>query len=480
MPQETIRDYVIYLRKSKGRAGIARQRRESLAYVARVRGRVVEEFVDADTTAFAKVGEDNALRPDYERMLEYLRDDHRDPPLSILAWHVDRLSRNSAEVRPLTAICAKGGHLVETPRSGVYDLSTSNGRKRMRDDVSDAEGEVDHMIERIDSAKAEAAAEGRWLGGPRPFGFKKDGIRHRKDEAAALVKACDDVQAGTSLNAIAREWNAQGLETTGGAAAWDATAVRRVLLRPRNAGLMVWRGEIIGKASWKPIVKEPAWRSVVRTLEDPARRTTPGPERRWLGSGLYVCGVCDKPRLVARSSGTGTSGGEGARRPAYRCGPGQHVNRDAVLLDRFVAKHIVARLSRADARELLVDDERDDIAELEAELLAKREELAGWRDDAATGAVTRIAFKPVERRLLREIADVEAKLIRPDRALILKDLIEADDVGAAWLDTPLDRRRAVLGELFTVVIHPAPKGRPRGWRPGEPYFDADSIDVVPV
>ena len=30
---------------------------------------------------------------------------------------------------------------------------------------------------------------------------------------------------------------------------------------------------------------------------------------------------------------------------------------------------------------------------------------------------------------------------------------------------------------MTITILPAPKGRPKGWRPGQPYFDPDSIRV---
>jgi hypothetical protein len=156
------------------------------------------------------------------------------------------------------------------------------------------------------------------------------------------------------------------------------------------------------------------------------------------------------------------------------------VTRDAEALDAFVVEHIVARLSRPDARDLLVDETQKDVKKLEAALLEKREELGEWRAAAGAGEVTLVAFKPVERRLLGEIEEIERTLLRPDRALILRDLIEADDAGAAWLGTPLDRQRAVLAELFTVTVNPAPKGRPKGWRPGEPYFDPDYIDVVPV
>jgi site-specific DNA recombinase len=477
MAQDYERDCVIYLRKSKGKAGIDRQRKEDRAYAERLRWRVIAEFTEPNTTAFAKVGEEDAPRPEYEQMIEFLQRDDRSPALGIIAWHPDRLSRNSGEVRPFIAVCAKGGHLVDTPRAGRYDLSLPSGRKRFRDDISDAEGEVDHLIERVDAQKAEAASEGRFLGGGRPFGFKRDGVRHKESEAELIRQACRDVLAGDSIRSIARRWNEQGIPTAGRASEWSTRAVWRLLVRPRNAGLMLWRGQVIGAASWEPVVDEATWRAVVRTLEDPARRTTPGSVRRWLGSGLYVCGVCGQPNLGVRKAGP--AGPTGNRR-AYKCGPGNHVSRDAEALDAYVGEHVVAWLSRPNARELLHANDREDVANLEAELLAKRGEVDKWRAAAGAGEVSLAAFRPVEQRLLAEIAEVEAQLIRPDRALILRDLIEAPDVGVAWLAAPLDRQRAVLAELFTVTVLPARRGRPKGRRPGEPCFDPEFIDVTPV
>jgi hypothetical protein len=32
--------------------------------------------------------------------------------------------------------------------------------------------------------------------------------------------------------------------------------------------------------------------------------------------------------------------------------------------------------------------------------------------------------------------------------------------------------------VASITVNLAPKGRPMGWEPGQPYFDADSIEVV--
>jgi site-specific DNA recombinase len=104
----------------------------------------------------------------------------------------------------------------------------------------------------------------------------------RESEAAEIRKATDDLLAGMSLHAIARDWNARGVTTSTGNP-WKPTEVRKLLARPRNAGLMEHRGEVVGRAEWAAIVDEPLWQAVRALLADEKRRTTTGNARRWLG-----------------------------------------------------------------------------------------------------------------------------------------------------------------------------------------------------
>jgi recombinase-like zinc beta ribbon protein len=98
---------------------------------------------------------------------------------------------------------------------------------------------------------------------------------------------------------------------------------------------------------------EATWRAVGSILSDPGRRTnTTGSNRvKWLGSGLYVCGVCGQPAL--RVSQTGNH-----RLPAYRCKARDntrqsgHVTRAAQYLDDYIERIIMARLQQPDATDL--------------------------------------------------------------------------------------------------------------------------------
>lgn len=492
------REYVLYLRKSKGRAGIARQRRETTRHIEQIGGKVVGEFVDVDTTAYAKPGQ-RAQRDDYLRMLATLRADTRPVPLGVAAWHTDRLNRSTSDADELIDISAEGGHIVETARAGTYDLSTPMGRKRFRQDAVDATYEVDHMIERIEAAKLEAASEGRWLGGRRPFGFEVDGETPRPDEARAIDTGTTAILSQVSLNQVTRDWRATGVLTSGGKVPTPGQ-VRRILLRPRNAGLMVHRGRIVGRAGWLPVLlygefavrhqeaevearaaieeewrtkAETVWRALEAVLGDPDRRTSPGPERRWLGSGLYLCGLdgCDLTMKVGTSSGRGRP-----TRPIYRCsGDARHLVRDAAALDEYVSEAIVARLQRPDLVDLLGVEPAEDTTGLRVELVTLRSRLDELGSAFADGAIDARQLREGSARLRGRVAELEERLAGTAQGSALDGLIGVPDVAERWAELGLDRRRAVLAALLEVTVLPAPKGRPPGWQPGRPYFNEEFV-----
>jgi site-specific DNA recombinase len=486
-------DFVLYLRKSVGRKAVPRQRALTNAYVTQLGGRIIAEFADADRTAFRKPDGDQPKRDGFTAMLDMLRANRR---LALAAWHADRLTRNDEDTAQLIRVCAAGDHLVVTQSGGSYDLSTANGRKRLRDDASAAIYEVDHNRERVLAARAEVASDGRWLGGKRPFGWEPDPdpvdgdgkpmldedgrpvkgmLRLREAEAVALMAAHYDLLGGMPLGAIARDWNAKGILTSAGKP-WRAREVGRVLRRPRNAGLMEHCGQITGPAKWPAIVAEKTWRAVAAMLADPARRTTPGPERRHLLTWLATCGVCGSPVFCTTTSNAASSGG--TRRKTYRCREDTrgHVARDAATLDDFITRLVIERLSRPDAARLLVSrGSKPDIAALQTEAAAIRD-LMKARDRLHRQRVIDDQMLTEGLAELRaELAEVEQKIADAGQADVLAPLI--GNPAEVWDRLSLGQRRAIIDTLMTVTVLPSPKGRPRGWQPGQRYFRADSISI---
>lgn len=467
-------DFVLYLRKSKGRTGIDRQRKITTAHLARIGGNVAGEFTDTDRTAFQKTGGARPRRDGFRAMLAMLQ---ANPGLGVAAWHADRLTRNSEDTEELIKVCAAGGHLIETPRGGSYDLSSATGRKRLRADALDAQYEVDHNTERIVAMKAEHAAAGQWLGGRRPFGYEPDGVTLRPDEAEPLAQAHRAILAGASLHSITRDWATRGILTATGKR-WRPAELRRVLMRPRNAGLLEHLGQITGPAKWPGVVDETIWRGVTAILTDPSRKTTPGPASVHLLSFLARCGVCGGP-VICTSTSRAASKGRG-RRLVYRCREDTrgHLARDKALLDNLAAALVIGRMSREDAADLLTrpgGSRAGELARLYGEKAAIERQMTARDRLHRQRVITDEMLTEGLAELRAELAGVEQQIAEACRADVLAPLI--GDPAGVWNGMSLEQQRAAIARLMTITLMPARRGRPPGWRPGEPYFDPSSVRV---
>lgn len=228
----------------------------------------------------------------------------------------------------------------------------------------------------------------------------------------------------------------------------------------------------MGKAQWEPLLPEDEWRGVRAILSDPGRRTTERYARRYLGSGLYLCGLCGGPLTGNTTAG----GGPGGRQAAYRCRTADrdgasHVVRGVAVLDQFVRGVIVERLSQPDARDAGAPSRVDTLPlQREAQALrARQEELArGW----AAGALTQAQLLAADSELRTRLDAIERRIGAETRGSVLGGLAEAIDVAAVWDALPLDRRRAVLQALVVVTVLPRSR---RGRLPGGAYFDPTAV-----
>lgn len=404
-------------------------------------------------------------RPGYADLLEEVRAGSVD---AVLAWHTDRLHRSPAELEDYIAACEPNGVATHTVKAGPLDLSTPSGRMVARTLGNHARYEVEHAVERMKRAKQRSAESGKWKGGRRPFGYEADGVTIREEEAALIRSAADAILSGASVQSVAREWNAAGSTTTTGKP-WSLAAPRRILLRPRNAGLMEHNGEVVGAAEWPAILEPEKWRAVVGILTNPSRRTNPGPSaRKWLGSGIYRCGECGQG---LRASSRGSAQG------VYRCTDG-HVVRSRSEVDDLVTAVIVERLRRPDVRDLLrVSAAAPDVSELERRAVLLRERLDQLAGMFAEGAIDAQQLGAGTKALKDELQTVRDMIAAAYRGSALEDVADSPDPGAAWLDAPLDRRRAVLALLAEVTIDKAASGRPKGWQPGESYFRPETVRI---
>ncbi|WP_192810052.1 recombinase family protein [Actinomadura rudentiformis] len=425
---------------------------------------VVKVYVDNDLSAYS-----GKPRPAYLRMMRDLAAGNAD---RVLAWHTDRLHRSNTELEDYINVVETHQVATETVKAGPLDLATPTGRMVARQLCAIARYESEHRSERVRLAKQRQAKRGVFSGGTRPYGFEADGSTIKPEEAAEIVRMANAVLSGVPLKAIARDLREREVPNTR-SLRWTSNNVREILLRPRNAGFLVYRPEpkhgqkrdrspyteadIIGTAPWEPILPEDVWRSIVAKLTDPARRTNhePGPAAKWLGSGIYRCPCGGKMRSNTTASV--------AHRPVYRCkdtGAPGHVTIPRADADEYVSRVVIERLSRPDAAELIATPSATiDVPALRAELAVHNARLEQIADDYEQDRITRAQFLTQTDRRRAKAAAIQAQLDQATEQSPLAPLIDVADVAQAWHDLPLGQQRAAIKALFTISIQPCGKGK---------------------
>ena len=514
---------VIYCRISDDRegrgAGVERQERDCRRRAERNGWDVVAVLVENDLSAYS-----GKPRPKYEQMLDMLRTGQAD---AVLALSPKRLYRQIKDAFDFFDLIIKRDIKVETIKQGRYDLTTAEGRRDARRAAIDGQYESEEISERVRDAKADNVAAGEYRGGPRPFAFEADGRTLRSlqcpqcgstegfaadrecekcgadavnvpdSEAWHTDAAMDSVIAGDSLRSICASWREKGITSAGrrrkqpdgtrGEIVYspvDPTGLRRILLRPRNAGLIEADGEVVGRAVWPPLTTEEKWRACKAILENPERRTSTSNGRVWLGANIYAC-WCGE---TVRGSTTGVGGVRKAEadgkthRPAYRCRSGRHVIRDVYALDEFVERLAVERLSRPDAMEQLLppatpEEPQENLA---ADANALRVKLDSITEDYGKDLITRKQWLDATAFTRARLESITAKMAGRAATSVLASVpLGTPEVADLWPGYHLDKRRAIIDALMSVTIHPAKRGRRPGFKPGsgQTYFDDTTIEI---
>jgi site-specific DNA recombinase len=475
---------VIYCRISQDRTGaglgVDRQREDCEKLAERHGWDVVETYVDNDVSAYRK----GKKRPGYQRMLDDL-----DQGLAtiVIAWHTDRLHRSPVELEGYIDVCERRGVSTHTVQAGELDLATSSGRMTARILGAVARQESEHKGERVARARRQKALAGEWMGGIRPFGWglpteqartvvdRKTGEERQEpvldwlkavpEEAEALRFWTDEMLSGGSIRSLVKWCRDKGVTTTRGNAVTHAD-MRDMLLRPRNAGIAVYRGEEVGRGQWEPIVDEAKYRAVCAILKDPARTTNRGAQPKWVGSLIYLCGRegCGTGMTVTMSGGR--------QYPSYRCPTGHGGGRRAEKVDQYVEDVIVERLSRPDAHDLLLPGPDDiDVAGLQAESEEIRQRMTDLGGLFGARLLELEPFTQGMETARAQLDGVTQQLARAATRDPLVDLVGAPDVRKAWKALQLDRQRNVLRALVTVTLLTPRQGR----MPDGGYFDYDAI-----
>lgn len=446
----------LYLRISLDRTGnelgVDRQEEACRDLCRRMGWEVGEVYRDNSVSAIrAKV------RPGFEALLA-------SKPEVVVMWSVDRLVRKGPDLERLITLDIP----VHSVQAGPMDLATASGRLNARLLTSVAQFESEIKSERHKAQHAQRAKRGGKWWTRRPFGYEMDGTV-REVEADALRQVYLDVLAGKSLYAISRELTEAGMLPSQGAKFWRPHALRHLLLSPRNAGIITYQGEEVGRGEWPAIVPEDTFRATQRTLTDPSRRTTKGRfpgKRKTLLSGVLKCAHC----YGSVSTNNRTAGGKNPTRYVYYvCRDHRCFSIRADLTDAICKGAAIEMLSTPEGRKAWAVREADvDVEALRAELADLdtflRELMKQWMakkigpsEYADGSAMAR------DRKL-----EIESELASSGIARAVGEThMTADDVLARWDDDDFtdEQRALVIDHMLGPITVRSPGRGARRVRP---------------
>lgn len=434
---------VLYLRVSLDATGerlAVERHRKDCQRLADLRGWViVGEYVDNSITA----SDPGTRRPEYDRMVEAYAAGAFE---AVICWDLDRLTRQPRQLEDWVEAAETRGLLLVTA-NGEADLSTDGGRMYARIKIAVARAEIERKTARRKSANAQRAQKGLPMSGARLTGYRTtDGVTEVVEAEAEYVREMfKRFAAGDSVRGIATWLNENEAATTRFGNSWNPTSVTGILKNPRYAGRAVYQGQVVPTPGrWEALVDAETFDVVQARLADPRRRTQVGTDRKHLGSGLYVCGVCEA-RVSAFTGGR------------YRCRQA-HVNRTQTVIDPYVLGVMRARLARPDLAELLPGRDDGQARALTGELVRLRKRLETIEEDYDAERIDGRRYAVATEKVKAELVATEAALgqASPGRGTAL---LHAADPVAAFDAAPLMLQRAALESLMTVRLLPAPRGR---------------------
>jgi site-specific DNA recombinase len=472
----------IYIRISKLKRELldAQRQQPPCEAFARAQGwQLVEVYVDDGRSAWRQ----GVRRDAFERMLGDVRAGKVD---AIVSWQMDRLLRRVEDASAILAIARQYGTIISNV-DGSLDLGSASGRKKFYDLAVSAEYASDLSSERLKLKHAELAAEGRFSGGTRPYGFDLEEYvyqdhtgRHIKyrlvvneAEAEHIRAAVVAVLEGRSATSITKEWAAGNVRSTRGRV-FRYGDVKELLLSPRIAGFRNAGGRLV-KAEWEPIITREQHEELKAILGQPRQRgSNQGTARKYLLTGFVRCGSCGT-RLRSHAS---KATREAEHRPRYVCdardGGCGGVARLAPVIDRYIVLMLLAELPQR----LLEATRRapahwETLGRLLTARQAAEDRLSGLEDLLADGLLDRTGYVRQRRRIKAKIAELDEQVAHV-RAQAPRRRIRGasgEELQAAWDALDLDEKRALLADhIDHIVIKPV--------GPGRKPFDPHSVEII--
>lgn len=433
--------------------GVARQEVDGRELAARLGWTIDEVIVENDTSAFKRkrvrlLDGTTALRvvrPGFRRSLDQLSSGRSD---GLLAYDLDRVCRDPRDLEDLIDVVEQT-RVPVTSVSGSLRLANDADITMARVMVAVANKASRDTSRRVARKHEELAKEGKYGGGGRrAFGYERDGLTIREDEAEAIREMTRIMLDGGTLMAATRYLEESGIRPPY-AETWNSRSVKSTLSGPRIAGLRQFRGEVAGDAVWPAIIDRETWDELQVKLTARSAVGTGGNALRYWLTGVLHCGLCGRAMVSWQ-------GNNGVRywcaSPRGGCGK---IAIKATLAEAEIERQVLDYLARPEALAALRSAFSGDA------LAAARVTLA--EDELQLKELARMwARKEISFAEYGEARTIIAARIKENKTLVTSSLsgsvrsLLSGDVQEGWQALPpAGRRDVVLSVVPGYRVMPA-------------------------
>jgi site-specific DNA recombinase len=459
------------------------QTAENLAWATEHNVEVIASFQDTLTASRFSTKD----RPGFLQMMRVIRDEQPDMVIVTEQSRLDRQLWNILELIELARATAFK-KIVKVWDDDVIDLSSEAGINRTIDQAIRDRHESELISQRVKAKKRRQAQYGQFPGGRRPFGYERDGLTLKEDEAAIIRECARRLRDGASLSGLTKELNRRGVPTAFGGR-WQRSTLQFIFRNKRIIGIRVHHG-VEYPAQWPAILSREEWDEIQLILD--AKHTTPRRTRSgrtYLLTGFVICSLCGNHMTGSGHARKGT----GVER-RYYCQPVDStglprgcgkVARVAEPLEALITRAMHDRLdSEGFPHIFAAASQNDDIQAVMAEYQATKSRLGNLLADyyLEFNKYAKDEMRQLKAELEIRLEQITRKMERLDSTRILTNVPVGQKVKDLWEGADQAVQRNLIALLIErIVILPVGRDDTR-WRDditGQEWrFNPTKVEII--
>lgn len=232
----------------------------------------------------------NLERPGMSKLIDDAKENKID---AVIVIKLDRLSRKQKDVLYLLEDVFEPNQVGFKSVSEPFDTTTPFGKASIGMMAVFAQLERETIVERVRHGKKEAAKQGRFMGGYKPYGYKfnsnkKLEINEVEAEVIRLI-FFEYLTSGKGYQYIADILNERKIAPPRNAPEWERGTISVMLKNAFYAGLILHRG-ILYKGQHEAIISEEDYKNALK-IKSIRSKYDPDTESGLL-TGIIYCGEC--------------------------------------------------------------------------------------------------------------------------------------------------------------------------------------------